>query len=153
MKTTDKSTTPRRSSPPPSHNGGPDGFRRTRDDHAQELAEDYVELIDDLMRQYGEARLVDIAKHIGVTHVTANKTIARLQRDGLVNKRPYRGVFLTPDGAKLAHKCRARHELVYNFLRAIGVPHTQAGIDAEGIEHHISDATLRAMARHVKSAD
>lgn len=129
-----------------------EGFRKTRQAHAYELAEDYVELIDDLILQYGEARLVDIAKRMGVSHVTANKTIGRLQRDGLVDKRPYRAVFLTASGKHLADMVRRRHQVVYDFLLALGVPKKQACIDAEGLEHHISETTLRAMSRFIKSS-
>ena len=78
--------------------------------------------------------------------MTANQTIRRLERHGLVRKQPYRSVFLTDKGAKLAEASRNRHQIVFRFLCAIGVPRDQASIDAEGIEHHISDATLRVMA-------
>lgn len=129
-----------------------DGFRQTRRAHALEVAEDYVELIDDLIGQYGEARLVDVADRMGVSHVTANKTIGRLQRDGYVDKRPYRAIFLTKTGKRLADQVRKRHEVVYDFLCALGVPKKQACIDAEGIEHHISDTTLRAMSKFIQSS-
>lgn len=129
-----------------------DGFRQTRRARASELVEDYVELIDDLMVQYGEARLVDVAGRMGVSHVTANKTIGRLQRDGFVDKRPYRAIFLTKTGKRLADQVRKRHEVVYDFLLALGVPKKQACIDAEGIEHHISDTTLRAMSRYIQAS-
>ena len=132
-------------------NSTTDGFRKTRQAHTSELAEDYVELIDDLILQYGEARLVDIAKRMGVSHVTANKTIGRLQRDGLVDKRPYRAVFLTATGKQLADMVRKRHQIVYDFLLALGVPKKQACIDAEGVEHHISETTLRAISRFMKT--
>jgi len=36
---------------------------------------------------------------------------------------------------------------VVDFLLAIGVDEATAHQDAEGIEHHVSDATLAAMAR------
>lgn len=121
------------------------GFAQTRRDHAMELAEDYVEMILGLIDEHGEARLVDIAEHLGVSHVTANKTIGRLQRDGLVQKRPYRSVFLTEQGRKLAEESRERHRIVVEFLCALGVGEEQARIDAEGIEHHISAVTLNAM--------
>ncbi len=125
-------------------------YRRTRDDHSTELAEDYVELIDSLITEQGEARLVEIARRMGVTHVTANRTIARLQREGLVTKEPYRSIFLTTSGKRLARKCRERHETVYAFLRAIGVPKRDAHLDSEGIEHHIGQATLHAMSRFLE---
>lgn len=126
------------------------GHRTARRQNAAETAEDYVELIDDLIREHGEARAVDLANRLGVSHVTVTKTIQRLQREGLVRTEPYRAIFLQPQGRKLAEVCRARHELVVNFLKAIGVDEATAQQDAEGIEHHVSEATLAAMAAMVK---
>ncbi len=125
------------------------GYRRTRSDHAQETAEDYVELIDDLIRDTGEARAVDLARRLGVTHVTVTKTLARLKREGLLISEPYRSIFLTAKGTRLASRTRKRHELVVDFLLALGVPRTDAETDAEGIEHHISPRTLQAMKRYI----
>lgn len=122
-------------------------YDRTRDDHAGEIAADYVELIADLIAQQGEARAVDIAKRLGVSHVTVGKTIQRLQREGLVTSLPYRSIFLTDAGRELAERTRTKHIIVLEFLKAIGVPHDIADADAEGIEHHVSEATLSAMAR------
>ena len=65
-------------------------FRRVRDAHQAELAEDYVELIADLIEQTGEARVVDLSARLGVTNATVTNTIQRLQRDGLVTSKPYR---------------------------------------------------------------
>lgn len=126
------------------------GFQQTREAHAGELAADYVELIHELIERHGEARLVDIAERLGVSHVTANKTVGRLQRDGLVQKRPYRAVFLTAEGRKLAEESRRKHRVVVQFLCAIGVDEAQSCIDAEGLEHHISDVTLQAMVRFLE---
>jgi DtxR family transcriptional regulator, manganese transport regulator len=124
--------------------------KRTRDDHARELAEDYVELIDDLIRETGEARAVDIAARLGVSNVTVTNTIARLKRNGLVTSEPYRSIFLTKEGKRLADTARKRHQLVLDFLAALGVPRADAEIDAEGIEHHLSSATLLAMRKFLK---
>ena len=79
--------------------GGPgEGFRQTRAAHRSETAEDYVELIADLIDAHGEARAVDIAKHLGITQATVASTVSRLQRDGLIEHRPYRSIFLTEAG-------------------------------------------------------
>jgi DtxR family manganese transport transcriptional regulator len=118
-------------------------FRRVRDAHQTEVAEDYVELIADLIEQAGEARVVDLAGRLGVTSATVNNTIQRLQRDGLVTSKPYRSIFLTAKGQEVAAVARARHSLVREFLMALGV-------DAEGIEHHVSDATLEAFRGHLR---
>ncbi len=127
------------------------GYRRTRSDHARETAEDYVELIDDLIRETGEARAADVARRLGVTHVTVSKTLSRLKRESLITSEPYRSIFLTPKGKRLADKSRRRHQLVVDFLVALGVPRADAETDAEGIEHHISLKTLQAMKRFIHS--
>lgn len=126
-------------------------FDKTRTAQSTALLEDYVELIDDLLASTGEARPTDIARRLGVSHATAIKTIARLKRAGMATARPYRGVFLTEAGTELAQRVRARHRLVVDVLRAIGVPAEAAEGDAEGIEHHVSETTLKAFARFVQS--
>ncbi len=117
-------------------------FDRIRQAHQTEMAEDYVELISDLIAVNGEARAVDLASRFGVSHATVNKTLARLQRDGLVVSRPYRSIFLTDEGEAMADESRRRHRIVLEFLRAIGVSAATAESDAEGMEHHVSDETL-----------
>lgn len=126
--------------------------KRTRSAHSREIAQDYLEAVAGLIEQRGEARVVDLARCLGVTHVTVTKTLARLRRDGLVNAEPYRAVFLTAAGRKVASASRRRHAVVVAFLRALGVPARAAEEDAEGIEHHVSRATLAAMARHLARA-
>ena len=126
-------------------------FGKARTAQSGALHEDYVELIADLLASAGEARPTDIARRLGVSHATAIKTIARLKREGLATARPYRGVFLTTDGQELASRVRARHRLVVDVLLALGVPAEAAEADAEGIEHHVSETTLRAFARFLGS--
>jgi DtxR family manganese transport transcriptional regulator len=126
-------------------------FGKTRSAQSGALLEDYVELIADLLASAGEARPTDIARRLGVSHVTAIKTIARLKRAGMATARPYRGVFLTEAGTALANKVRARHRLVVDVLRALGVPAEPAEADAEGIEHYVSETTLKAFARFLQS--
>ncbi len=125
-------------------------FRRVRDAHQTELAEDYVELIADLIDQTGEARVVDLAGRLGVTNATVNNTIQRLQRDGLVTSKPYRSIFLTEQGQALAATSRERHRIVRDFLVALGVDAETADADAEGIEHHVSNATLQAFRSYLR---
>ena len=127
-----------------------ENFRQTRRARKNEIAEDYVELIADLIDSQGEARAVDIARRLGVSHATVIKTVARLQRDGLVVSKPYRAIFLSDEGRRLAEWSRRRHELVVEFLLAIGVSAECAHADAEGIEHHVSAETLAAFERLIE---
>jgi DtxR family transcriptional regulator, manganese transport regulator len=121
--------------------------RRTRQQHAQERAQDYVEAIADLISLNGEARATDLARSLGVTHVTVIRTIQRLRRNGLVTSLPYRSIFLTEAGRKLASKAKTRHRTVVAFLEALGISSPVARADAEGIEHHVSPETLAAFER------
>jgi len=122
-------------------------FSKTRADHAAESAADYVELVQDLVEETGEARAVDLAERLGVSHVTVSKTLQRLAREGLVTYRPYRSIFLTDKGKLLAAATRERHRLVLGLLAALGVPQEVAEQDAEGMEHHVSETTLKAIER------
>lgn len=128
-------------------------FAQQREADRTALAEDYVELIADLIAEGGEARAVDIARRMGVAPPTVAATIARLQRDGLVETRPYRGLFLTAEGQALATFARARHELMVRFLIAIGLDPDTAEADAEGLEHHASAKALTAIARFLERPD
>lgn len=119
-------------------------FERTRRDHAMEIAEDYVEAVAELIESNGSCRVTDLAEYFGVTHVTVIKTVQRLERDGLVSTEPYKPVELTSAGRQMAQECKERHDIVYQFLIAIGVDEAAAAVDAEGIEHHVSPATLAA---------
>lgn len=124
-----------------------DGHRRTRRDHAEETAEDYVEAIEQLQQERGKCRIVDLARAFDVSHVTVTKTIARLKRQGLVDSKPYSPLELTDAGKQLAARSRRQHEIVFAFLRAIGVSEQVAAVDAEGIEHHVSRQTLDCFRR------
>jgi DtxR family transcriptional regulator, manganese transport regulator len=126
-------------------------FGKARAAQSPALLEDYVELIADLLATTGEARPTDIARRLGVSHPTAINTITRLKRAALATARPYRGVFLTEKGEELATRVRARHRLVVDMLLALGIPSEAAEADAEGIEHHVSEITLKAFARYLQS--
>ena len=119
-----------------------EGFRQVREAHRRELIDDYVELISDLINEVGEARQVDMAARLGVSQPTVAKKLKRLARVGLIEQIPWRGIFITPEGEKQAQESRERHQIVENFLLAIGVSPEIARRDAEGMEHHVSEETL-----------
>ena len=118
-------------------------FFQVRNARNTETAEDYTEMIADLIEETGEARVVDLAERFGVTSPTVNSTIRRLVREGLVESKPYRSIFLTKKGKSLASFCKKRHQIVFDFLISIGVKKETAKNDAEGLEHHVSEETLK----------
>jgi DtxR family manganese transport transcriptional regulator len=120
-------------------------FARVREAHRTEMQEDYVELIGDLIAATGEARAADLAERFGVTPATVTNTLSRLRKAGLIEMQPYRSIFLTAEGEAMACQSRERHAVVVRFLLSLGVSQDVAEIDAEGLEHHLSEETLRAM--------
>ena len=120
-------------------------YRKVRNAHKTENTEDYLELIAELLNLKGEARIVDIAYELGIAQATANKTIQRLQQQGYINREPYRSIFLTVKGQKIASRSKKRHNIVFKFLLNLGLDEKTASADAEGIEHHVSDRTLKKM--------
>ena len=124
--------------------------RRTRAHHANETAEDYVEAVYDTVAEKEVCRVQDLAKHFDVSHVTVSRTVARLCTAGLLSTAPYQPIELTAQGESLALRVKKRHEIVFRFLISLGVDQQTAHIDSEGIEHHVSEATLAAMKKHLK---
>jgi DtxR family manganese transport transcriptional regulator len=121
-----------------------------RKQHESEAAQDYCEAIAELLDAGVEARVGRIAERFGLSHVTVSRVVRRLASEGFVVAQPRKPLGLTPRGRALASEARRRHDLVIDFLRALGVDARTAALDAEGIEHHVSPATLRAMARYLE---
>lgn len=121
--------------------------RQVRADHAEEIAEDYVEAILDLIERSEAPRVSSLASRFGVSHVTVIRTLARLERAGLVATERASPVRLTAAGRRLAMRARRRHGIVQRFLVALGLDEATADREAEGIEHHVGAKTLRLMER------
>lgn len=122
-------------------------FERTRRDHSRETAEDYAEMILELGGDdRAGVRPADLARGLGVSHVTVLRALERLARNGVITRDEDQGVLLSPEGRRVGEASRHRHRLVTSFLERLGVPPETAAVDAEGIEHHVSDITLERMA-------
>ncbi len=130
--------------------GSPSRFKQTRKHHSLEAAEDYTELVYDLIEKNGEARTGQIAEALGISHVTALRTVQRLQKQGYLKTAYKQPIQLTASGRRLAVQAKRRHQLLVDFLVAIGVAKATAEIDAEGAEHHFSEETFNKMAKFLK---
>ncbi|MCB1417897.1 MAG: manganese-binding transcriptional regulator MntR [Notoacmeibacter sp.] len=139
--------------PMPARQRQAERFVRARKAQSVALLEDYVEMVGDLIAEMGEARVADIAARMGVAQPTATNAITRLKREGLATARPYRGVFLTEKGEAMAERVRDRHRTVVELLIAVGVPERNAELDAEGLEHHVSEKTLAAFKAFLRTRD
>ena len=128
---------------------GPKQYSKIRTQNKNEMLEDYVETISELISSKGEARNAELALHFGVSQATINKNIKRLVALNLVKTEPYRSIFLTEEGKKLAESSKNKHEIVLNFLLKLGVSSKIAEEDSEGIEHHVSKETLDFMKKFI----
>jgi len=120
-------------------------FDKAKEDHQSELIEDYIEEIAELYQLKGEVRSADLAERLGVSPAAVSKFLNRLKQEQLIEAKPYRGIFLTASGKELAKKVTHRHNLVYQLLITLGVSERIAQADTEGIEHHCSNETVRAI--------
>jgi Mn-dependent DtxR family transcriptional regulator len=109
--------------------------------------EDYLERILELINSKGYARVVDIASRLKISQASVTNMVQRLDAEGLLKYEKYRGLVLTSAGARLARKIARRHQLLTDFLKLLGVDEQVIRHDVEGMEHHISTPTLRAIER------
>jgi Mn-dependent DtxR family transcriptional regulator len=107
--------------------------------------EDYLERILELINTKGYARVVDIATSLGISQASVTNMVQRLDGEGLLKYEKYRGLVLTTTGETLARNIARRHQLLTGFLRLLGVGERVIEHDVEGMEHHISPSTLRAI--------
>ena len=107
--------------------------------------EDYLERILELINTKGYARVVDIATSLGISQASVTNMVQRLDGEGLLKYEKYRGLVLTTTGETLARNIARRHQLLTDFLKLLGVDERVIDHDVEGMEHHISPSTLRAI--------
>jgi Mn-dependent DtxR family transcriptional regulator len=110
-------------------------------------AEDYLERILELIKSKGYARVVDIAAALKISQASVTNMVQRLDGTGLLKYEKYRGLVLTTAGETVARNIARRHRLLTDFLRLLGLNERVIHHDVEGMEHHISPPTLRAIER------
>ena len=107
--------------------------------------DDYLEQILHLIEEKGYARPVDVSKRLGISQASVTNMLQRLDSEGLVKHEKYRGTVLTDEGQRIAQAIIDRHELLTEFLRLFKIDEDTIYRDVEGMEHHVSRATLRAL--------
>ncbi len=113
--------------------------------HRSSAVEDYLERILELINTKGYARVVDIAKGLNISQASVTNMIQRLDAEGLLKYEKYRGMVLTTAGETLAQSITRRHQLLTDFFNLFGLDEEVIYHDVEGMEHHISPPTLRAI--------
>ncbi|MEC7687866.1 MAG: iron dependent repressor, metal binding and dimerization domain protein [Candidatus Thermoplasmatota archaeon] len=107
--------------------------------------EDFLEIIVELEDIHGEARVSDIASNLAISRPTVVRMLGKMAKEGWIEKNPYRPVKLCPKGRQHAEWMRERHSILFSFLRHLGIDETTAHHETEGIEHHLSESTVKTI--------
>lgn len=118
---------------------------KTTGSRSSAAVEDYLERILGLINSKGYARVVDIATSLKISQASVSNMVQRLAAEGLLKYEKYRGLVLTAAGETLARNITRRHQLLTDFLTLLGLDEQVIHHDVEGMEHHISPPTLRAI--------
>lgn len=114
--------------------------------------ENYLETIFELSGGGEGARVSDIAQRLGVTKASTNSAMATLAEKGLITNEKYKEIFLTPKGLQVAESTSIKHRVIRQyFTEVLKIDPTVADRDACAIEHVISNASIEAMQRHLRS--
>lgn len=124
-------------------------FKKVRLLRHAELVEDYTEMIADLQKVQNKVRICDIAREMGISHVSVIKTIKKLIREGFLMENIHPSIELTPKGRETATFSKKKHKILSSFLLKLGIPEHIVATDVEGIEHYISSTTLKALEAHL----
>jgi Mn-dependent DtxR family transcriptional regulator len=112
------------------------------DQAPSQTAEDYLERIHELIEEKGYARVVDIAGSLRVKQASVTSMVQKLGELGYLNYEKYRGLVLTAKGKAVATGIQRRHETLARFFSVLGLDSQTQQRDIEGIEHHLSPATV-----------
>ena len=108
-------------------------------------AEDYLERIHELIEQKGYARAVDIASSLNVKQASVTVMVQRLAKAGYLKYEKYRGLVMTDEGREVAQRIQNRHATLSRFFSLFGLDPEMQHQDIEGIEHHMSPATVQVL--------
>ncbi|RFC46364.1 MAG: DtxR family [Verrucomicrobia bacterium] len=112
---------------------------------ASSAVEDYLEQILELINTKGYARVVDIAQRLSISQASVTNMVQKLDAEGLLKYEKYRGLVLTTAGEELARNITLRHQTLTDFLQLLGLDPQVIYHDVEGMEHHVSPATVHAI--------
>lgn len=110
-----------------------------------QTAEDYLERIHELIEMKGYARVVDIASSLKVKQASVSIMVQKLAEAGYLKYEKYRGLVLTDKGRDVARKIQNRHATLSRFFSLFGLDAETQRQDIEGIEHHLSPATVAVL--------
>ncbi len=113
-----------------------------------EAVQDYVKQIYLLQTRSGKATTSEIAERMGVSAASATSMVKKLDQMGLVEHRRYHGAQLTPAGERIAVEVLRHHRLLELYrTQALGLPWDSVHVEAERLEHVLSEELEAALDR------
>ncbi len=113
--------------------------------------EDYIEAIYLLSRETGFSRVKGIAEKLHVSRPSVIQALKHLSQNGLITQERYGYIHLTDSGREAATQVLKRHQILTEFLVALGVTPSIAESDACRIEHVVSPETMKAIENFLHS--
>lgn len=103
--------------------------------------EDYLKAIYHFQTETGErVRTSEIADALDVTAPTVTSMLDKLEERGLIERKKYKGVSLTPDGEGVAIEVIRNHRLLEAYLTEhLDYSWVEVHEEADRLEHHVSD--------------
>lgn len=129
----------------------------------------YVETIEGLIRETGQARMTDVASRVEVSLPSASEAVKRLEEMGIVVRSPSAGIALAPEGWRMAGQLDRCHQALKRFMvDVMAMDPERADVIACRVEHCVDGEfgerlldlarflereypwTLRGIAEHVR---
>jgi len=125
----------------------------TREDDGQsETVEMYLETIYRLKETEGGARTSVMAETLGVSMGAVTNTLASLEKQGLVERRAYKGVDLTSKGEAVALRVLRKHRLAERLLtEVLGMEWSEVHESACRLEHAMTGDVVEALEKLLKN--
>ena len=111
--------------------------------------EDYLEVIAELVELKGYATTLDISRFMNVSPPSVTKMLQKLDEKKYLEYEKYHGINLTDIGKQVADTIRRKHSTLLEFFEILNVGKGIANQDAEGLEHHLNDKTIRQLRKFI----
>jgi len=119
--------------------------------HLQESGQMYLETILVLSKKLSAVRSIDIVEHMGYSKPSVSRAVGLLKNGGFITVDGDGFITLTDAGREMAEKIYERHTILTAALTRLGVDPDTAAEDACKIEHAISDQSIEAIKKHLRS--
>jgi len=96
--------------------------------------------VNDLFKQFGYARAVDIANFLNISRASVSITLNKLKEKGFIKEDPNRFLLLTKKGGKIVNSVLSKRRIIEQFFRQVlELSREEAEVNACKTEHLLSE--------------